>query len=171
MRVSVICTVLNEAASVQRLLDSLVAQTRPPDEVVIVDGGSTDGTQSLILRYADRLPLRLQEARGASISQGRNRAVQRSAGDVIASTDAGVRLETTWLQKLMEPFHGVGTADDIHEGCYAVAGFFLPEPQSVFELALGATILPLVDDIDPQHFLPSSRSVAFSRMLAGSPSR
>ena len=92
MRISVICTVLNEAAAVGRLLDGLLAQTRPPDEVIIVDGGSSDGTPAVILSYADRLPLKLQEARGANISRGRNLAVKRSSGDVIASTDAGVRL-------------------------------------------------------------------------------
>jgi hypothetical protein len=48
-------------------------------------------------------------------------------------------------------------------GRHAVAGFFLPDPQTPFELALGATTLPLVDDVDPSRFLPSSRSVAFTR--------
>jgi len=58
MRVSVVLTVLNEAASLPALLDSLAAQTRPPDEVVVCDGGSTDGTPSL-LEAERRVPLRL----------------------------------------------------------------------------------------------------------------
>ena len=56
MRVSVIATVYNERASIQRLLDSLAAQTRRPDEVVICDGGSTDGTAELVEAYARRQP-------------------------------------------------------------------------------------------------------------------
>jgi glycosyltransferase involved in cell wall biosynthesis len=48
MRVSVVATVLNEAQSLSRLLDSLAAQTRLPDEVVFCDGGSTDGTLPLL---------------------------------------------------------------------------------------------------------------------------
>jgi hypothetical protein len=44
-----------------------------------------------------------------------------------------------------------------------VAGFFMPDPRSVFEIAMGATVLPTLDEIDPDHFLPSSRSVAFTR--------
>jgi glycosyltransferase involved in cell wall biosynthesis len=163
MRVSVICTVLNEVGAIGGLLDSLLAQTRLPDEVVIVDGGSTDGTQAAIMGYADRLPLRLQEARGATISQGRNLAVKRASGEVIASTDAGVRLVPTWLEKLLQPFQGVGDDGRIRQGYYAVAGFFLPDPRNTFELALAATTLPLLEDIDPERFLPSSRSVAFSR--------
>jgi cellulose synthase/poly-beta-1,6-N-acetylglucosamine synthase-like glycosyltransferase len=42
-------------------------------------------------------------------------------------------------------------------------GFFVPDPQSLFELAMGATVLPAVEEIDPESFLPSSRSVAFRR--------
>jgi glycosyltransferase involved in cell wall biosynthesis len=162
MRVSVICTVLNEAQAAGRLLDSLAAQSRTPDEVVVVDGGSSDGTQTVVMSYAERLPLKLQEARGANISRGRNLAVKRSSGDVIASTDAGVRLEPDWLQQLVAPFEGV-PAEDLRSGSFAVAGFFQPDPQGAFELALGATTLPLADEIKPDRFLPSSRSVAFSR--------
>jgi hypothetical protein len=39
----------------------------------------------------------------------------------------------------------------------------LPDPQSPFEVAMGATVLPAPGDIKPEHFLPSSRSVAFTR--------
>src|SRR3712207_6085656 len=56
-RVALIATVLNEAASLDDLLASVAAQTRPPDEVVIVDGGSTDGTWERLQAWAPRLPL------------------------------------------------------------------------------------------------------------------
>jgi glycosyltransferase involved in cell wall biosynthesis len=162
MRVSVICTVLNEREAIGRLLDGLLAQTRPPDEVVIVDGGSTDGTPALLMSYAGRLPLKLQEARGANISRGRNLAVKRATGDVIASTDAGVRLEADWLAQLTAPFASL-SAEHVRTGCYAVAGFFRADPHNTFELALGAATLPLVEEVDPGRFLPSSRSVAFTK--------
>jgi hypothetical protein len=42
-----------------------------------------------------------------------------------------------------------------------VSGFFVADPQSPFEVAMGATVLPLVSDINPATFLPSSRSIAF----------
>ncbi|HEX9924988.1 MAG TPA: glycosyltransferase family 2 protein, partial [Anaerolineae bacterium] len=42
-----------------------------------------------------------------------------------------------------------------------VSGFFVPDPQSTFEVALGATVLPILADINPATFLPSSRSIAF----------
>ena len=159
VKVSVIATVRNESATMRNLLDSLARQSRKPDEVVIVDGGSTDDTLS-ILRDFERggaLPLRAILAAGCNISEGRNVAIAASTGDVIASTDAGVRLPTDWLEHLVQPFLSEGAAPDV------VCGFFAPDPQSVFEVAMGATVLPNADEIEPQRFLPSSRSVAFRR--------
>jgi len=156
--VSVIATVKNEAQAVHRLLDSLAAQTRPPDEVTIVDGGSTDGTVEVLEKYAagGALPLKVLARPETNISQGRNAAVAVAAGEIIASTDAGVRLSSNWLEELVKPFEKNG---ELH----VVSGFFLADPETVFETALGATVLPALADISPEKFLPSSRSVAFRK--------
>jgi glycosyltransferase involved in cell wall biosynthesis len=154
MRVSVVITVLNEANGLQGLLDSLSGQTRSPDEVVVCDGGSTDGTLALLEAEA-RLNLRIVQRPGANISQGRNAAIEASTGEVIAVTDAGVRLSPEWLERITAPFEQPGTQ--------TVAGFFLPAPESVFETAMGATVLPELQEISPARFLPSSRSVAFRK--------
>ena len=100
MRISVITTVKNEGESIHRLLDSLAAQTRAPDEVVVCDGGSTDGTLDA-LRAETRLPLKVIVRPGANISQGRNAAIAEATGEVIACTDAGVVLAPEWLQELV----------------------------------------------------------------------
>ncbi len=157
MYVSVIATVLNEGPAIARLMDSLAAQTRPPDEVVIVDGGSTDDTVAVLRTYEDRLPLRVIVDEGAdNISKGRNRAIAAATGDIIAATDAGVRLAPDWLAELVAPFAGDDPPD-------VVCGFFRPDPQTTFEVAMGATVLPVESEIDPATFLPSSRSVAFRK--------
>ena len=163
MNVSVIATVYNEAASIDRLLDSLAAQTQRPHEVVFCDGGSTDGTPARIEEYARCRPgalpnLRLIVAPGANISRGRNLAIAAAAGPLIASTDAGVRLEPDWLQQLTAPWRAANGEPPI-----AAAGFFVPDVQGVFQTAMAATVLPLVEEIDPSRFLPSSRSVAFTK--------
>ncbi len=158
MRISVIVTVKNEGESIHRLLDSLAAQTRAPDEVVVCDGGSTDGTLGA-LRAETRLPLKAIVRPGANISQGRNAAIAEATGEVIACTDAGVVLVPEWLQELAAPFE-VG---DWRLGIKVVAGFFLPDPHTAFEVAMGATVLPQLDEIRPETFLPSSRSVAFRK--------
>ncbi|MDM8530290.1 glycosyltransferase [Anaerolineales bacterium HSG25] len=154
MTISIICTVLNEGEAIRKLLDSLVAQTHQPDEIVIVDGGSTDNTVTVIKQYQSHLPIEIIIAPGANISRGRNIAIEAAQGSIIASTDAGVRLSPEWLARLIAPFQ----ADHAPA---VVAGFFVPDPQSTFEVAMGATVLPTASDIDPDSFLPSSRSIAF----------
>ncbi|NIP26225.1 MAG: glycosyltransferase, partial [Phycisphaerae bacterium] len=71
-KVSVIATVLNEGDNIRSLLDSLIYQTRQPDEVVICDGGSTDNTLEILAEYTQWLPLMVVEQPGSNISQGRN---------------------------------------------------------------------------------------------------
>lgn len=157
MPISLIMTVRNEAASITRLLDSILAQTLQPDEIVIADGGSTDGTQEVVSACMDRLPVRLLAVPGSNISQGRNAAIRNASHDIIAATDAGVRLEPGWLEALVRPLLDEGAGVDV------VSGFFVPDPETPFEMAMGATVLPAVEDIDPETFLPSSRSVAFRK--------
>jgi glycosyltransferase involved in cell wall biosynthesis len=157
MRVSVVVTVLNEAGSIGALLDSLAAQTRMPDEVVVADGGSRDGTLAALRAFAGRLPLTVVEAPGSNIAQGRNAAIRASTGEVIAVTDAGVRCAPDWLACLTEPFEQPGSR------VMAVAGFFRADPRTPLEAAMGATVLPEARDVRPASFLPSSRSVAFRR--------
>jgi len=167
MRISVITTVKNEGESIYRLLDSLAAQTCAPDEVVVCDGGSTDGTLDA-LRAETRLPLKVIVRPGTNISQGRNAAIAEATGEVIACTDAGVVLAPEWLQELEKTFEvlqstpersGVGETSKVS----VVAGFFLPDPRTVFEVAMSATVLPQIDEIRLETFLPSSRSVAFRK--------
>lgn len=154
--ISLIATVLNEGEHVHRLLESLAAQTRLPDEIVIVDGGSSDDTVANIERYADRLPLRVLAEPGCNISRGRNVAIAATQGDIIAVTDFGVRLHETWLERLVQPLL------DVPEFMVA-SGFFRAEMHTPFDLAMSATVLPLRDEIAPETFLPSSRSVAFRK--------
>ncbi len=151
-KVSVIVTVKNEEKTIGKLLASLQFQTRPPDEIVIVDGGSTDRTVELIKAWANKLPIKLIVRPGLNISQGRNLAIREASGEIIASTDAGVKLSPLWLESLLRPFE---------RGAKVVSGFFLPDVEGAFETAMGATVLPSLEDVKPQKFLPSSRSVAF----------
>jgi glycosyltransferase involved in cell wall biosynthesis len=157
-RVALCLTVLNEAGSLADLFASVATQTRPPDEIVVVDGGSTDGTVGVIQGWQRRgLPIALLVRPGASISAGRNLAIGQARAPIVAVTDAGVRLEPGWLAALTAPFEGSDPPD-------VVAGFFQSDPRTAFEAALGATTLPNVEEIRPERFYPSSRSVAFTRV-------
>jgi glycosyltransferase involved in cell wall biosynthesis len=156
---SVIATVFNEGDNIDYLMQSLVRQTRRPDEVVIVDGGSRDDTVKRMNAYKDRLPLKIIMQAGANISQGRNLAMKHATGEVLAITDAGVRLPDSWLEELTRPFRENAQTT-------VSCGFFRADPRTLFEVALGATTLPLEREIDPATFLPSSRSVAVKRSVA-----
>lgn len=155
MNVSVICTVKNEGENLRVLLDSLVNQTRLPDELVFSDGGSTDNTRQILEEYQQWLPLKIVDAAGSNISQGRNKAIAIAGGPIIAVTDAGVVLSPNWLERLVHPLES-GKEQ-------MVAGWFEPDPYTDFEVVMGATVLPTLDDVDPATFLPSSRSVAFMK--------
>ena len=155
--VALCLTVLNEADNLATLFASVAAQTRQPDEIVVADGGSTDGTAQVLQAWQARgLPITLLMRPGANISAGRNAAIGRARAPLIAVTDAGVRLEPGWLAALTRPF-------DDPDPPEVVAGFFRSDPRTTFEAALGATTLPTVDEVNPERFYPSSRSVAFTR--------
>lgn len=155
--VSLVCTVLNEAASIDDLMRSIAAQTVRPREVIVVDGGSRDGTQAHIEWWHGRLgcPLRLIERDGATIATGRNVGIAAARAPIVAVTDAGVRLDAHWLECLCAPFD--------HPSVSICGGFFVPDARTPFEVAMGATVLPAREDINPATFLPSSRSVAFRK--------
>ena len=155
MHLSLIATVKNEADNIAALLDSMLAQTRAPNEIVINDNGSVDETAAIIERYiAKGHPIRLVHG-GHNIPSGRNNAIRCARGALIASCDAGLILPPHWLEKLAAPLEA-GTAD-------VAAGFYTPAPESLWEFALGATNYPDEDEVDPASFLPAGQSVAFTR--------
>src|SRR6476469_1355355 len=96
--ISVIVTVLNDRQGLLGLLSALATQIEAPGEVIVVDGGSTDGTLRLLEEWADKdLPVRALVAPGSNIAEGRNAAVRSSRFDWLAVTDAGCRPAASWL--------------------------------------------------------------------------
>lgn len=154
MRVTVIAPALNEIDSIDRLLDSLLAQTRQPDEIIIADGGSTDGTRErLDERAADEPRLTVVDGPGG-ISENRNAAIGAAQDGVIACTDAGCAPEPDWLERLVEPFE-----DD----SLWVAGVSLPEGRSTLRATYALALMPAPNEIDPRGFVPGGASQAFTK--------
>lgn len=154
-RVSLVCTVRDEADNIAALLDSMLAQSRPPDEIVVNDCNSRDATASIVEGYiAAGHPIRLVRG-GHNIPSGRNNAIRHARGPLIACTDAGLTLDRDWLAHIVAPL-ARGEAD-------VVGGFFAPAPRSRFELVLAATNYRDASEIDPATFLPFGQSVAFRK--------
>jgi glycosyltransferase involved in cell wall biosynthesis len=103
IKVSLVIPVRDEAAHIDELLESSARQTRPPDEIVIVDGGSRDDTVTRA-RAASRgeAPVRVIEAGPATPGRGRNVGIAAARHEWIALTDAGIRLDAFWLESLLE---------------------------------------------------------------------
>jgi len=139
------------------MLDSLLTGHKYPDEIILVDGGSTDKTDEIIYSYTNKgHPIKLIYKDGINIAEGRNIAIDAAKYDIIASIDAGCKAHSDWLQSFHEIFDKDKTVD-------VVAGFYLPDPKSEYEDVIGNLLYPRLDIIDPNKFLPSSRSVAFKK--------
>lgn len=157
MKVSVICTLKNEEKSIKELIGSILSQSKLPDEIVIVDGGSTDGTVEIINSYIKSgAPINLIIKKGVNIAEGRNIAIENAKCDTIASIDAGSWADTDWLKNLLRPFEDNPSID-------VVAGFFLPDAKSKYEEVVGELLYPKLENMNPDRFLPSGRSIAFKK--------
>jgi glycosyltransferase involved in cell wall biosynthesis len=151
VKVSLVATVKDAGPHVGQFLESVRAQTRPPDEIVIVDGGSTDGTLETLRSASD---VTLIEAPGANIARGRNLAVRAATHEVVAVSDVDCVLAPDWLAHL---------ARRAENGADVAMGFYRPIARSFFEACAAAVSLPEEHEVDPERFMPSSRSVAFRR--------
>jgi glycosyltransferase involved in cell wall biosynthesis len=155
-KVSVIATVFDEADSIGTLLDSLATQSRLPDEIVVADAGSTDGTRE-ILERSSLMGLRVVDAPG-NRSVGRNAAIAASSGDLIASIDGGCVAEPEWLDRLTAPFAA---------GNSWVAGFYRTNGATALANCIGLVMVYVEEEVEknPDGFLPSARSMAFTRKV------
>lgn len=125
--ISLVIPVRNEEESLARLVNSIRRQTLQPDEVVLVDGGSTDRTLELARELtAGGGRFRVVEAGEATPGRGRNVGVAAARHPWIAFTDAGIGLDPEWLERLAEQV-GEDPATEV------VYGNFEPLTRTFFE--------------------------------------
>jgi len=159
IKVSVISTVKNEERTIRELIDTLFSQTRLPDEVIIVDAGSTDRTVPIIRSYVEKgYPIKLIIEKGANISRGLNISVENASFDIIACTHAGCRLDKRWLEKIVQPF-----LED--KNVEVVAGWYEADAKTDFEKIIAAITCPQLAKVlkKPDKYIPPSRSIAFRK--------
>lgn len=128
MKVSVVVPVRDEEHSIRELLDSLLAQTRPPDEIVITDGGSTDATPQIIEDYIRKgARIRLIRAGAALPGRGRNLGAAQASFEWLAFTDAGIRLANNWLEALATKAEANDSIDVVYGSCEPVTNSFFKQ--------------------------------------------
>lgn len=161
--VTLVIAVRNEAPTVEALLRSIAVQTRAPDECIVIDDGSQDGTADRVeeLRNAGVVDLRLRRlppsgTRERTVSRARNIAIGDATGSIIALADAGNVLAPDWLEKLMRPF-------EEDPGTAICGGFSRPGGHTWFQRCLATVITTQIEEVDPDRFLPVGRSMAFRR--------
>jgi len=154
--VALVAVMRDEAASIPVWAADLRAQTRLPDEVVVVDDGSRDGSAALLSGALADLgaPVRVLAQSPTGIAAGRNRAVACTSAEVVAVTDLGLGLAPDWLERIAEPFE-----DD--RATQVVAGFYTAVGRD--GRVVRRRMWPTLERVDPATFLPASRSVAFTR--------
>ena len=106
-RISVIIPTLNEASQLPGLLDALQSQTHPPDEIIVADAGSKDGTAELALARGARV------VSGGMPGPGRNAGAREAHGDIFLFLDADVLPHPDFLELTLGEFernqHAVAT--------------------------------------------------------------
>lgn len=159
LKVSVILTVLNEVNTIASTIENLLTQTKKPDEIVIVDGGSVDGTINIIKSLADRSQIiKLIVEKGVNISRGRNIAIDNALYPIIAATDSGCRSDKTWLEKMTEPI-----TNDPHID--VVKGVVIPDPINLFETIGGVFLAGQLEEFDESMYPLSGRSSVFKKEI------
>jgi glycosyltransferase involved in cell wall biosynthesis len=137
IRVSLVVPVRDEAATIDQLLESIAAQIRQPDEIVLVDGGSHDGTLELLrAARAGNPKVRVIEASKASPGLARNIGIANACYEWIALTDAGNRLDPHWLERLIE-------VAESRPGIDIVCGNFEPVIDSFFKQCAAIAYVPI----------------------------
>jgi len=85
MRISVLIPTYNSATFIAGTIDSVLRQTVPADEIIVLDDGSEDHTVTILKSYGDRIMLMEQPNRG--VAAARNRLCASASGDLLAFLD------------------------------------------------------------------------------------
>lgn len=143
LRVTAIIPVFNGSRFIGEALASVLAQTAPPIEVILVDDGSTDDTahvlQELVERNSTRIPIRVLTQENAGQSTARNNAAAIARGELLAFLDQDDRWYPEHLAMLAAPFAAqpelgwsYSEFDEIDESNYVVTRDFLARHDRVF---------------------------------------
>lgn len=155
MRCALIATVYNESDNISRWWECIRQQTSCPDEIIIVDGGSSDGTWERLQDLAARSPVRvLLKQERCNIAEGRNLAIKLTDAEIIASTDAGSFPEPNWFAEITRPLLEDESVD-------VTGGLNVSDRNNDFQNYLSQFEDEEVSGVTGGEIHPSSRNTAF----------
>ena len=126
--ISVIVPTHNRLGSLRRTISSLLRQDLEPNvyEIIVVDDGSTDGTEEYLRELSQTSNLRFQTIRRAGPAAARNRGAELARGQILVFIDDDCVAPTTWLQSIeqalrSQPVAAVGgnIRNQFHGNTYA----------------------------------------------------
>jgi len=151
-RFSAVIPAYNREATVERAVESALAQTHPADEILVVDDGSVDATAERVARFGDRVRYVFQENAGASAA--RNHGVRLARSEWIAFLDSDDFWRPEHLDRLGEAMRSTGGRADVYfsdmqrspeEGSvllWEACGFAPARPWELREDARGWALMP-----------------------------
>jgi len=107
-RFSIITVTYNSAKTLETTIKSVIDQSFPYIEYIVVDGGSTDGTLDIIKKYQDKITKWVSEKDGG-ISDAMNKGIKMASGDIIGIIHADDWYEIGALEKVDAAFESTGT--------------------------------------------------------------
>jgi GT2 family glycosyltransferase len=97
---SVVIVTYNRCSDLEDLLDSLFSMSEIPNEILVVDSNSTDGTKSLVKKY----PIKYISINEKSRIKARNIGFQNAKGDILSFLDDDVIMSKGWTKAILEPY-------------------------------------------------------------------
>ncbi|MCX6726497.1 MAG: glycosyltransferase family 2 protein [Candidatus Shapirobacteria bacterium] len=122
MIVSLIIPAFNEEKYIDQCLNSILLQTRIPDEIVICNNASTDNTVKVASKYLKKLPLKIVTESQKGIAPALQTAYLASTGDVLLRTDADTLLPKDWVKDVISHFETDPKLDVCGGDVYALGG-------------------------------------------------
>lgn len=139
MRVSVVIAAYNAEAYLAEAIESVLGQTVPPDQLIVIDDGSTDGTRGVLDRFGDRIIAITQANGGQAVAVNKGLAAAR--GELIGFCDA----DDLWTARKLEMQLALLESDDSVEAAFGkVQQFVSPDvpEQHRARLAPAVEIMP-----------------------------
>ncbi len=116
--VSVIIPIYNEEASIAACLETLSKQSKKPEEIIVIDDGSTDQTVPLVKKFPVILLSQDHQGPGAA----RNLGAKKASGEILVFVDADMTFESDFLKNLIEPIRS-GKAKGVFNTAEYVANY------------------------------------------------